>query len=100
MRTAVVVVLVLAWSIPALIVLVGPRVFRRAARPPDVVVDRLERTEECECGAVLPVSHAHLIVAVEDDPESGGGWVQSAAFCAAHCPGGCNHEEDHEHADA
>lgn len=67
---------------------------------PDVIVDRLERTEECECGEIMPVSQAHLIVDTADDFETGGGWVQSAAFCPVHCPGGCNHQEDHDHADA
>lgn len=58
-----------------------------------------ERTEECICGAALPVSRAHIVRDVIEDLESDGGWTLSAAFCAAHCPGGCNHQEDHDHAD-
>lgn len=71
---------------------------RLAPRRPDR--DPLERRELCECGRWLPISEAHLIVDVEDDAESGGGWAQLAAFCPEHCPGGCDHQEDHDHAHA
>lgn len=76
------------------------RICRRLRPTPDQIVDRLERTEECECGTVLPVSQAHLITDVDLDEETGGGWAQTAAFCPAHCPGGCDHQEDHDHAHA
>lgn len=71
--------------------------WRRLAGTPEVE-DSLERRELCECGEWLPISDAHLIIDTEDDPESGGGWAQTAAYCPEHCPGGCDHQEDHDHA--
>lgn len=65
-----------------------PRLRRRSTRPP-------ERLEECTCGAEIPVSKAHIVSSVDHDPETGGGTVASAAFCRAHCPGGCNHLKEH-----
>lgn len=75
-------------------------VYRLFLPPPDDTVDLLERRELCECGRDIPISEAHLIIDVEADTESGGGWVQTAAFCPEHCPGGCDHQEEHDHAHA
>lgn len=63
-------------------------------------LDLLRRRELCECGRWDYIDEMHLIIDAEDDPESGGGWVQSAAFCPAHCPGGCDHEEIHDRSHA
>lgn len=54
-----------------------------------------ERAEECTCGALVPVSRAHIVSDVWDDPESGGGTAVSAAFCKACCPGACNRSKEH-----
>ena len=56
---------------------------------------RPERTELCPCGAEQPVSRMHLVTDAVPDPETQGGTAMVAAFCPAHCPGGCNHQEDH-----
>jgi hypothetical protein len=57
-----------------------------------------ERLEECSCGAVVPVSKAHLVSTVfadADEVAMGGNTAVVAAFCRAHCPGGCNHPNEH-----
>lgn len=57
-----------------------------------------ERTDECTCGALMPISKAHLLVAVfseREEAEHGGMTAVSAAYCRSHCPGGCNHPKEH-----
>lgn len=66
-------------------------VARLRRRPP-------ERVEECTCGVELPVSKAHIVAATFADADEialGGMTAVTAAFCRAHCPGGCNHPKEH-----
>ena len=57
-----------------------------------------ERTEECTCGKVLPISKMHIVgTSFGPDGEFGndGGSFVTATFCPEHCPGGCNKERAH-----
>lgn len=55
-----------------------------------------ELVDECECGQPLTASERHLLVAsFTDDAKLGGpgtigGTFMAAAFCADHCPSGCD----------
>lgn len=96
MIVAVLTVAVVALTVALVVALVRQR---RAVTVHAVLVP-LGATEECSapgCGIEMPLDDAHLLVATFDEPEfgMGAGTAMSAAYCADHCPGGCNREKEH-----